>query len=131
MTNDTDRLASEARVAWLLTQLGSTLSMVQPESEKPVVELLAGFIEHCGAGSPRLDPFGDIREDARFWADVASPPELEAYVAAGLRRIERTQFARSACKRILVSMWEALPTDDKRAFLARADPDGVFRRVKP
>lgn len=123
-------MSDRARRQALLRHLAGTLSVVRPQDAPEVCELLAGWLEENGAGSPRLDVFGDVREDARFWADQAHPAELEAYVAAGLRRIERTQFAQGARKRLLVALWEAMGERDRRRFIRRVDPEGRFQKVR-
>ncbi|MGK7754684.1 MULTISPECIES: hypothetical protein [unclassified Roseovarius] len=46
------------------------------------------------AGTP-LAPFGDIMDDARWWADLAAPEERAAYAVACVNRftpLERDQF---------------------------------------
>lgn len=93
-----------------------------------VLEASAGFLEEAGAGSPEVAAFyNDLRGDAAFWADIASPAELEAYVGAGLRRMGVTAFASEARKRIFAAIWHSMPDTDRRSFMARVDPKGVFR----
>lgn len=74
--------------------------------------------------------FDDIRSDATFWADAASPREIEVYFVACLRQLmsERGKLNTASVKRLLVALWAVLPEGDKRAFLAKLDPDGAFRR---
>lgn len=93
-----------------------------------VREAAAAWLEDNGAGSPELATFSEgLRGDAAFWADCASPGELEAYVGAGLRVMGRTAFAAEARKRLLVLIWQSMTETDRRAFLARVDPKGTFR----
>lgn len=113
----------------ILKQLAAVLSVVGHDDMPDVSDLLAGWLDHNGAGSPDSALFGALREDAAFWADIATPKELEAYVAAGLSRIERRNFAQVTLKRIFVSIWEVMSESDRRRFLSRVDPDGVFRKV--
>ena len=127
---DLGHSAMEARRLHLLARLCAVLSAVTPSEKAAVAEIVVGWLDEVGAGSPRFDVFGDIREDARFWADIAHPAELEAYTAAGLRKIERTQFASGARKRLFVALWDAMAAEDKRKFLSKADPDGVFQKAK-
>jgi hypothetical protein len=95
---------------------------------RAALEAAAGFLEEAGAGSPELAFFADnMRSDATFWADIASPAELEAYVGAGLRRMGTTAFAAETRKRLFVALWQSMPDTEKRAFLSRVDPKGVFR----
>lgn len=91
-------------------------------------EALCAALETVCAGDPEV-PFGTgIREDAAWWADMAAPIEIEAYVAAGLRAMENKVFAARARKRIFVVLWEAMTPEDRRKFLSRVDPDGQFIR---
>lgn len=93
-----------------------------------VAEAAALWLEEACAGSPALSTFSaDLRRDAAWWADCASPPELEAYVAAGLRRMGVTIFAEAPRERILVEIWQGMPEARRRAFLSRVDPRGVLR----
>ena len=88
--------------------------------------IMCAALDTVGAGAPRYEIFGDIRREAEFWADCAQPIELELYAAAALQRIDRTQFAPRAKKRLLVSIWEALSDHERMAFLRRVDPGGSF-----
>jgi hypothetical protein len=115
----------------LLVELCVLLKAVQPEDVRTVSTLLVSWLDDAGAGMPELDVFGDLRGDARFWADIAHPAELEAYVAAGIRRLERTQLSVAARKRLFVAFWEVMADADRRKFLERADPAGTFSKVKP
>lgn len=100
-----------------------------PEAEAPALaEVVCAWLERAGAGMPDHDPFGEVRADAAYWADVATPAELEAYTAAGLARIERAGFAIAARKRLILSLWQSLPERDRREFVRRVDPRGRFHR---
>lgn len=90
--------------------------------------LCAALEEYIGAGPAGQAQIADMKYDAAWWADMANPRELEAYVGAGLRAIERRTFAPAARKRLLVALWDSLDTDEKRAFLTRVDPEGRFVR---
>lgn len=100
-----------------------------PQSEAPALaEVVCAWLERAGAGMPDHDPFGEVRSGAAYWADVATPAELEAYTAAGLARIERTGFAVAARKRLILALWQSLPERDRREFVRRVDPRGRFHR---
>lgn len=90
-------------------------------------QVMACILEERRAGGPVHTAWGDIREDADWWADVATPQEIEAVVAAGLRRIDRALFAQAARKRLFVALWDSMPQADRRAFLRRVDPQAKFR----
>jgi hypothetical protein len=118
-----ERVALEARRVQV-EYLCAALRGCAPED---AAQIVCAWLE-SRAAPPRLDPFGELREDAAYWADVAGPHELEAYVAAGLRRIERTAFGERARKRLLVALWETMPEDWRRDFVRRVDPEGRFYR---
>lgn len=91
-------------------------------------EMASALLDEVGAGPAGQAHFADMQYDAAWWADLACPRELEVYVGAGLRAIERRRFAASARKRLFVAFWEAMDVEDRRKFLARVDPDGQFVR---
>ncbi len=110
--------------------LVATIAMVARHDPGDAMQVMAAAIEDLGgAGRPPV-PFlyGDLRKDAEWWADIATPVELELYVAAGLRAITRTAFAERARKRIFVGLWESFTPDFQKSFLACVDPNGKFRR---
>lgn len=114
----------------LVSHLAAALSVVEPDDRGVVAELLVGWLEEISAGAPRWYPFSHIRDDAEWWADMATPAEIEAFVGAGLRRIERTQFAQAARKRIFVALWESMNDADRRRFVQRVDPAGRFQKAE-
>lgn len=103
------------------------LSSIRVCGGDDAVQVMAWVLDELGAGIPEADTLtGRIREDAAWWADLATPHEVEAYVAAGLRRIERTAFCEAARKRIFAAIWESFGDADRKAFLGRVDPAGRF-----
>lgn len=91
-------------------------------------ECLCLMLGEIGAGAPRYEALGNVREDARWWADTATPDELEIYTAAALRRIERVRFAEAARKRLLVTLWESMDEAGRAAFLAKVVPAAIAQR---
>lgn len=91
-----------------------------PGGRQALGEALCAALDTVGGGAPEYAPFGDMREDAGFWADVATPMELEVYCAAALRRIERTTFASAARKRIFNVLWQSFTDAERKRFLDRA-----------
>lgn len=95
----------------------------QQGGRQAVGEALCAALDTVAGGAPRYDLFSNMREDAAFWADVATPAELEVYIAAALHRIPRVTFAERARKRLLWSLWESMPETAKRGFLARVQQE--------
>ena len=56
------------------------------------------------------------REDARFWAETATPPELEAYALAALLRLQGSPFAGRQIKRMVASLWRQMSPTEQTAF---------------
>ncbi|AGI67476.1 hypothetical protein OAN307_c18180 [Octadecabacter antarcticus 307] len=83
--------------------------------------------QHC-AGDPPYDAFGNIRESAAWWADLANPVELQCYFAAALKRLEYQALGIKARKRMFTVLWLAFTNTDRQAFLARVDVKGNFYR---
>lgn len=84
------------------------------------LSLLCAVIEDEAHFSPGLGAtFETLRENATDWAETASPAEIEAVTAAGIKQIEKAAFAISARKRIMVTLWNSLAPDDRAAFLKR------------
>jgi hypothetical protein len=98
------------------------------KAQHPLAEVLCSALEEIATGAPREMFLSRLREDAEHWAYCALPLELEAYVGAGLQRIERTDFAAPARKRLLVALWGSMNAEERRRFLSRVDPEGQFVR---
>ena len=95
---------------------------------RDAAQVCAAFLEQVAPDSPQFHAlYGGLRQDAEHWADCAGPDVVEAYVAAGLRRIERLAFAERARKRLFATLWDSFSDADRRAFVARVDPAGRFR----
>ncbi|MFC3059499.1 hypothetical protein [Paenirhodobacter populi] len=119
MVADRERRAEATRI------LAAAIRACEPED---AVQIMAAALEDLGAGMPSPDLlFGRIREDAAFWADCATPVEIEVFVAEGLRKISRQAFCEAARKRIFATLWESFDDASRRAFLGRVDPSGRFR----
>jgi len=65
--------------------------------------------------------FGDLREEADWWADTATPLEVEIYAVAALKRIRKATFATRARKRLFMAMWEEFTPQDRSAFLSKVN----------
>jgi hypothetical protein len=86
-------------------------------------QILSAALEGFETDGPMVS-LDDLRSDAKFWADCASPRELEVYLWANLRVLGQRAFASTARKRIFVSLWDSFADDDRTAFLSRVDPHG-------
>lgn len=68
----------------------------------------------------------DIRDRARYWAELASTPELEAFMLAAAMRLEggRSMFHRRHIKRLVASLWRRMWPEDQAAFIEWAKENG-------
>lgn len=57
--------------------------------------------------------------DIRVWAEFASQGQIAAMLAACMDRIGKADVILEDRKRLLVAVWNTMPPDAKRAFLAR------------
>lgn len=120
-----DYKASPAFQEWRAGRVAEVLASVVAKCDAldhlTTVSMLAAMVEDLGAGSPTVPLLiSQARADAEFWVDSASPMEVEAYTAAGLRAITRRAFCLTARKRLLVGLWNSLSPEDRRGFLAHA-----------
>lgn len=131
---DAAEIAAEARAeagAQQLRRRGAALRLTaaiacaHPEDARA---LMSAALEDLGAGLPGgQHPMARLREDAAFWADIASEAELGEFAAAALRRLDRAPLGLPLRKRLLAALFSSLPDKDRRAFLARVDPRGIFQ----
>lgn len=127
-----ERLASGAGVLVASTDLCVVLGALDRRDRRAAQAICAAYLEDTAAGMPSAGHWcADLRADAAFWADTATPAELEAYTAAGLRAIERTPFGLAATRRIVAALLARLPADDLRAIARRLDPRGIFAGAAP
>ena len=93
-------------------------------------EVCVTVLDHLSADGPVAgEHVQAARENARWWAGAADTIELREHLAAACRElVARSEFMpEGPRKALLVAIWESLPEADKRRFLARVDPKGVFR----
>lgn len=127
-----DTAVEFAKFARQRAQAEALAGMVTTCPREIVVPICAAAIDHLGAGMPEAENmFSDLREDAAFWAETASPHELREYLAAALKSLTDQGYEATMVvaprKRLLVALWNSLSEIDKRKFLDRVDPKGVFR----
>ena len=109
--------AAEAMKKHLLAAIDIADS--HPGGQRALGECLCLALDTVCQGAPQYQSFGNVRDDATWWADTATPVELEIYTAAALRRITQATFAERARKRVLWHLWQTLPEDVQKAFLAK------------
>jgi hypothetical protein len=97
------------------------------QARQALGETFCAALDTLCAGAPAVHTLDeDLGREAFWWAECATPREIEAYAAAALRRIERANFAPAARKRIFLSLWQSMSADDQLAFLSKVDPGGKF-----
>ncbi|HEV8034515.1 hypothetical protein [Yoonia sp.] len=101
------------------------IAQAQQGGRQAIGEALCAALDTVAGGAPRYDLFSNMREDAAFWADVATPAELEIYIAAALHRIPRVTFAERARKRLFWALWETMPQTAKDGFLGRVQKEAA------
>lgn len=70
------------------------------------------------------------RDNARYWAELATTPELEAYMLAASMKLEgsKSTFHRRHIKRLIASLWKRMWPEDQAAFIEWAKENGNGRK---
>jgi hypothetical protein len=75
------------------------------------------FLAAAEAGLPyRLILDDAARDDARFWAETATPHELEAYALAAMDRLAPAPFVSRQIKRLVAALWGRMSPAEQSAF---------------
>lgn len=90
--------------------------------------VMSTVLEEARADAP-LVPFGDIEDDAEFWAAMATYEELRAYFLACGKRLARRQLGRRGKIRLAQLLLADLPDEDRRAVVASTRSGGAGRRL--
>ena len=90
--------------------------------------VMSAVLEEARADAP-LVPFGDIEDDAEFWAAMATYEELRAYFLACGKRLARRQLGRRGKIRLAQLLFADMPDEDRRAVIATRRSGGAGRQV--
>jgi hypothetical protein len=77
-----------------------------------------GYLASQSAGLPFVSMVDETaRDDARFWSETASLPELECYTFAAIDKMRGSAFASRQVKRLLGALWRRMAPAEKTAFI--------------
>jgi uncharacterized protein YccT (UPF0319 family) len=98
--------------------LMSQMTALAKENNRAVnIAAIAWVEEHC-AGVPEARHVEDnLRDDAKFWASLASPNELEAYLAAAIVALEGSAITSRAAKRLGALGFNRMDNESRAGFL--------------
>jgi hypothetical protein len=86
--------------------------------KKTAVLTVSEWLQHHGASFPDVSLFPEqVRRDAMFWADLASPDELAAYFLASALKLKETEMTTKQTKITIAECFRRLSDDDKAAFI--------------
>lgn len=102
-------------------ELALAIGAAHPDDARAI--LTAALIDHL-EGMPPHAVFLSARDDARFWASVASEIEITELLSACLREIPRRSLHLNPRKRLLAALFESMPNADRASFLAWAKGGG-------
>jgi hypothetical protein len=87
-----------------------------------VFEIICAMIEDGRAGNP-LPIVSEIDQEAKWWAGLATPLELEAFLYAIADRLSETPLHQKTRKRLLARLFKDMQSDDKAKFIAWASKE--------
>ena len=121
--NTTEKTAGQLTGAarWRHDKRQAAIWALQSLDEQDAAVICATFLDETGAGFPRLDWWGDAREEAAEWSYRANSGELEVYFTSALKRLENQALGLRARKRMIAALFHSLNATDQAAFLAWAE----------
>lgn len=81
---------------------------------------MAGVLDRETVESPEIAPLVSRKEDAEWWAEIAPPHQVQAYVWAGLKQLRHEAMGRDMRARMIVALWNGMTAEDRAKFLAFA-----------
>ncbi|WP_136685486.1 hypothetical protein [Falsirhodobacter xinxiangensis] len=108
-----------ARRMMAANRLGAAIADCHPDD---ACAIMAATLSDLTAGAP-IAAVVDATEDAQFWADMATPIEIEAYLRACLLRMDDMAVALGEWKRMMMALWLSFSPEDQASFLRRVTPE--------
>ena len=110
-------MTSEERAALLWQGLSDCAAI----DRRDAIVTVTAWLEHHGARYPDVPLFPqEVRKDAAFWADLATPDELASYYLAAAIKLRETPLTTKQTKLMLADCYKRLSQQDKEGFLAWA-----------
>jgi hypothetical protein len=115
---DMTQIKSEYVISAAFDRLGSLAAL----NAEGVAWACYDWLQIHEAGMPYVQIIeGNARNDARFWAETATPPELECYAMAAMDRLGglsggQALFASRQIKRLAGALFRRMSPDEQAAF---------------
>lgn len=126
---DASRKAYEAspefaavKVCHIVTSVFERLDRLATHDSQAVTWACYDWLSLHEAGTPAFDALdGNVRDAARFWAETATPHELECYAFAAVDRLNgmsggHALFASRQIKRLAAGLFRRMSPDERSAF---------------
>lgn len=102
--------------------LYKTLTRAKRDVNEWAVATVSCWLEDNAAKYPQVTLMQErVREDADFWASLATPAELEAYLSASLRALNDTVIAERVQKRLAALAFKSMNPETRANFIAWAE----------
>ncbi len=105
------------------TRLGRAIRDCDPED---ALQILPAALYDLSAGMPSHAALLSIENEATWWANWASPLELNAAIEAALKVMGSRALHLKTRKQLFVALWNTFSPEDRRAFLIRVDKERLF-----
>lgn len=119
MANHASKVAAKCEIA--IRQRRANVFAIAARDCHPddAAQLATALLIDLSAGMPKLPYFTSIRDDARWWASLATPAELLEALSAALKSLNSTALHGAMRKRLFMSLWHSFSPFEQGNFLAR------------
>ena len=98
------------------TALCEAIREAHPDDARQVLTAALADLE---AGKPKPSRQDKVREDAKWWASMATPLELMEYTRATLAQLGEVALLRNHRKQLFARLWRQFSLEDQVAFLTK------------
>lgn len=116
MTFQSNTLSNTAAQYYQMKREAAAMALTDLDPQD-AAQICVAVLDEAAAGMPGFDPWGDIRADAAFWADVAHPAELEIYAAVAMQKLGQRSLGKQMRKRLFKDLWRSFTETERAAFL--------------
>jgi hypothetical protein len=124
MTIQSNSFSTTAAQYYQLKREAAVMALTDLD-QQDAAQICVAVLDEVAVGMPGFDPWGDIRADAAFWADVAHPAELEIYAVMAMQKLGQRSLGKQMRKRLFMSLWRGFTKTERASFLSHIQGRGA------